>query len=645
MKKFLSGILALAVALTLVLVFLLDQNPSEWWRFFSFDGSCPQARSFYRRLPSSLTTTKPLYDRLICGLARSGTWAKLDALYIFSAETQAIANLNLVSASYPITVNGGMTWGPLAGYMGDGSTGYLRTAFVSSAATNANYRIGNMSLGVGITDQRQTYSSGTTIGGLSVDYTEVNALTTLHLSGSPSPPNGSTASFGSNRDQAHDAAIANATGSWIGSLTNTNNLVYYHNGTNIATASSANVKLLDGEITIFGLNLPGKPVVIQLTNDSMAWALIGGGLTQSDVDALNALLAQFPVFKGGVPAAHWGFTRNSFNYDFTQRGLEGIDSGCTKAAGFQLYSSFFFGVSPDCIANPAVYSGGLVTLGANGGTGFARLATSGNTTSYFTASIAGTTMTVSEMASFNTSPIAVGQVLAGNSALSGETIMEQLTGTTRGIGTYSISSSVTMLSANIQGSSNVGATFPPGGYYELYASYDPSQALNSEVFFPSFWLQDLSGLYAQNLHSGYGAAGHFAEFDIWEGQTAQPRNPDLNVFDWTTTNGGGFGINNGIIQYYPTGAVNSAGIHSYGMLWVPSTLNGGTGLVQWFMDGINVAQTTYTSGGTPSPPCSPINVAGCMVIAESGNFVLMMQGGGDGTKPYPVNLQTVSVWH
>jgi hypothetical protein len=235
--------------------------------------------------------------------------------------------------------------------------------------------------------------------------------------------------------------------------------------------------------------------------------------------------------------------------------------------------------------------------------------------------------------------IAAGQTVVGSSSLSGQTIVQQLSGTTGGVGTYQLSASATIASAtNLLGNSSVAGVAPlftAGGYYEVEMSY----TYPGSGCCPSLWVEDLNGLYSLNLNTGYGAAAHFAEFDIFEG----PSDSDTNVIDWTGTNGGGLGTSNRVYQGYPS-ITNPTAMHYYGMLWVPSTQNAGTGLIQFYLDRTHIPSldVTYSSGGTPTPACTSSNPPGCLFIAESSNYVLLIDSGGSG---YPVALANVNVWH
>ena len=89
-----------------------------------------------------------------------------------------------------------------------------------------------------------------------------------------------------------------------------------------------------------------------------------------------------------------------------------------------------------------------------GGTGTYTLTYTGSTSS-FTGSISGTTLTVTAVAS---GTIITGQVLTGNSATAGTAIVSQLTGTTGGIGTYTVSISQTRTSGSFTGTYTLAST-------------------------------------------------------------------------------------------------------------------------------------------------------------------------------------------
>jgi hypothetical protein len=156
------------------------------------------------------------------------------------------------------------------------------------------------------------------------------------------------------------------------------------------------------------------------------------------------------------------------------RGKFVIGAGATAAsvtgkAGASVTGS----ISGTTLTISAVASGGLVSVGdivshasiletaaitglgtGTGGTGTYTLTYTGSTSS-FTGSISGTTLTVTAVAS---GTIITGQVLTGNSATAGTTISSQLTGTTGGIGTYTVSISQTRASGDFTGTYTLAST-------------------------------------------------------------------------------------------------------------------------------------------------------------------------------------------
>jgi hypothetical protein len=237
---------------------------------------------------------------------------------------------------------------------------------------------------------------------------------------------------------------------------------------------------------------------------------------------------------------------------------------------------------------------------------------------------------------------------------SGHTIVSQLSGTLGGVGTYQLDAPVTIASPTkllTKATSNIGRLFSAGGYFEATVSYDASQTQTSDGTngFPSFWMQAKRGLYLQSLEAGWGAQGRFGEIDIWEGKD-KTRIDDFNVFDWINHNGGtaaaggypNFGMSNGVQQDF--GPVDTAD-HKFALLWVPKSKNGGTGLLKWYRDDVQVGRTvSYATGSSPS--ASPFNPDDVFSVLESDQFVLMLQSGGNrtGRHPYPLKIKRVNVW-
>lgn len=100
-------------------------------------GYHPSAESYFERLPDSISTEKKAFiNSFISGFLEDNAadflYNIFDYFYLFGGvDTQANANINLVSSSFPITPVNVPTWDN-QGYTGNGSTSYLKNAFVDS---------------------------------------------------------------------------------------------------------------------------------------------------------------------------------------------------------------------------------------------------------------------------------------------------------------------------------------------------------------------------------------------------------------------------------------------------------------------------------------------------------------------------------
>lgn len=108
--------------------------------------SSSQGNAFLARLSGSPDNThKTAYCTLIDGLVTDGVWSKLDALYMFAADSSANALLNLVSATGNAT-NVGATFTVDTGFAGNGSSTYVNTTVDPSTLAQFSQNSGHFSL-------------------------------------------------------------------------------------------------------------------------------------------------------------------------------------------------------------------------------------------------------------------------------------------------------------------------------------------------------------------------------------------------------------------------------------------------------------------------------------------------------------------
>ena len=150
-------------------------------------------------------------------------------------------------------------------------------------------------------------------------------------------------------------------------------------------------------------------------------------------------------------------------------GAGGTDASVTGKAGASVTGS----ISGETLTISAVASGGVVSVGdlvshasiletatisglgtGTGGTGTYTLTYTGSTSS-FTGSISGTTMTVTAITSGS---IIVGQVITGTDVTASTVVSSQISGTAGGIGTYTVSISQTRTSRALTGTYTLAST-------------------------------------------------------------------------------------------------------------------------------------------------------------------------------------------
>ncbi len=168
------------------------------------------------------------------------------------------------------------------------------------------------------------------------------------------------------------------------------------------------------------------------------WVLCDGNNSTPD------LRGRFVIGAGSIAASATGTAGASVTGDI---------SGTTLTVSAVTFGTLAVNdiVSHSSILQTATISG----LGTGtGNTGTYTLTYTGSTSS-FTGSISGTTLTVTAVAS---GTIITDQVLTGGSVTAGTKIVNQLTGTTGGIGTYTVDISQTRSSASLTGTYTLAST-------------------------------------------------------------------------------------------------------------------------------------------------------------------------------------------
>lgn len=179
----------------------------------------------------------------------------------------------------------------------------------------------------------------------------------------------------------------------------------------------------------------------------------------------------------------------------------------------------------------------------------------------------------------------------------------------------------------VNANSYLGTVFTGGAYFETRFKFNPATALLADASWPAFWSTAVEYM-AQN-------AAHFGEMDFIEAVPTGTGTVSMNsaTLDWTS------GSNNHSSN--TTGLVAAdANWHTYGRLWVPASLNSGTGLLKTYIDGVLVATVQYSATGGASPAFSPSNPNGVASIIDSQHFPIILGAGPS----WSVQIDYVAVW-
>jgi hypothetical protein len=593
------------------------------------------------RLPASLTAaTRAKYFTAINTLASTpasagGTlWSNMLFFHIYATDNTPNAVIDLTGNGHTATLVGNLTFLPRVGYQGDGSTTRINTNFTPSTQGGT---LNNQSYGVIVSNNRTTNQAYASLGNVNTS-NAFDWIVPLYTDGT---------AFANITNNSVNASFANAAGTkglWIISRTVNTTVVLYKDGTQVATAAAGTVGAVASHPTLIGAGYVSNAGAIQTVSaDTHAVAFASKGLSAADVTAINAALQPFvPSAMPATPAEAWGFTNTTLNW--TPTSLSDLDTTLTNDPSKKWYMTQFWGVGNPSTSDVTYSAGTWVdTISVNDTWYRSRISSRGNTTSTFQGSISGNVLTVSSMLGVATSggatgftnPVAVGQRVAGagmgiNQPSQGSVILSQLSGTPGGVGTYQLDADFGTIGSQVfNGYSSVGQipAFTPGGYFEFTVSFNP--ALIPATGFPgdivTLQMVGLNSLFGrQFVDTTHSTKMHSAEFDLMQLiPTATAGAPTYNFYtideviatdyaNWSYTIGG-----------TPTATLAQMGNPTFtsstkiGMLWVPTTLNGGLGLVYHYINDVHVFTTDIQY----------LNAGGFLSFAEGDTYVLQFEGG------------------
>lgn len=271
-------------------------------------GGCATSVTFLARTSGLNGTETGAYQGLICGLVTDGVitgnlgttgcGSKLDGLYVFATNTTTTALLNLCGTAYGLTSNGTLTFTADQGYTTNGATGsFLATGYNLSSrgasscgngAATCNFAITSGTLASYGLTSRTTTQAWSPMG--AYDGTNITQMFP-YLSGASNTINALTG-LAETLTNANGMSILTRTG-----VTTTN--FYHYNGSALPTTTASGISantIPNATLSILGRNNSGSTDVN--TQDLIAFAAFGGGLSLSDSTALATRMNAFLLANG-----------------------------------------------------------------------------------------------------------------------------------------------------------------------------------------------------------------------------------------------------------------------------------------------------------------------------------------------------------
>jgi hypothetical protein len=245
-------------------------------------------------------------------------------------------------------------------------------------------------------------------------------------------------------------------------------------GTELDTEFTAISSAIASKADVSSPTLLGTPTAPTATAGSNTTQIANTSFIQAALAVLlpTGIVCMWSGAISSIPSGWYLCDGNNSTPDLRGKFIIGAGNTAASVTG-KAGASVTGSVSGTTLTVTAVASGGVISVGdvvshasilqtatitglgtGTGGTGTYTLTYTGST-SAFTGSISGTTLTVTAVSA---GTLITGQVLTGNSVTSGTVITTQLTGTTGGIGTYTVSISQTRTSGDFTGTYTLAST-------------------------------------------------------------------------------------------------------------------------------------------------------------------------------------------
>jgi hypothetical protein len=226
-----------------------------------------------------------LVNDLIVGLKADGVWAKLDRLWLFAAENEISALIDLVALVQANTV-GTLTFTG-HGCVG-GADGFIRTLF---NASTQGVQWTSSSSHIAAWDNTSRAATATAITGVADDFS-VSDLMPFYTSGVVVRINSGLTSFPS-------ATNSTSRGFFIGQRNNNTTTECFYNGASLGTAGNSRNTIVNLEFYICARNDNGGEVAY--TTDQISMISYGGNFTSAEALAYYNRLVPYMEVMGVLP--------------------------------------------------------------------------------------------------------------------------------------------------------------------------------------------------------------------------------------------------------------------------------------------------------------------------------------------------------
>lgn len=252
----------------------------------------PDALAFISAATITDTTQRYAINNLVVGLKLNSLWGKMQAIYPFAGTTATTQKWNLkdprdLDAAYRLTFVGGVTHSS-DGFQPNGTNGYANTHFNPSTevalTTSVSLGIYVNLVGAGT----RAYDLGVGADAV-VDYLGMVAQRTSGSIG--------LADFGTfPAGRVETAALPNALGTSIGSITSSTDRGFFRNGVRIASKLTASTpSYANGIIPLGAFNIIDGVFagIAQFINNRYGFFFIGTGLTDAESLTFTSLVQRY----------------------------------------------------------------------------------------------------------------------------------------------------------------------------------------------------------------------------------------------------------------------------------------------------------------------------------------------------------------